>query len=75
MIVFSKSDMNSARNMAEMQYLMRLDQILRQGINIQLVQHTTFNVVTQENMDKIYSWCMQFVVPNNAMSLTVDNLM
>ena len=64
MIVFSKSDLKSARNLMEIQYLMRLDTILRQGM--QMIQHVTFNVVTKENIDTIIEWCMQFVSPNNA---------
>ena len=64
MIVFSKSDLKSARNLMEIQYLMRLDTILRQGM--QMIQHVSFNVVTKENMDTIHEWCMQFVSPNNA---------
>ena len=62
MIIFSKSDLKSARSVTEIQYLMRLDHILRQGLNVQLIEHTTFNVVTKENMDKIYEWCMKFTV-------------
>ena len=61
----SKSDLKSARSLMEVQYLMRLDLILRQA-GMQPIQHVSFNVVTKENMDKIHDWCMQFISPNVA---------
>ena len=63
MIVFTKSDLKSARSLMEVQYLMRLDHILRQGM--QMIEHVPFNVVTKQNLDTIHDWCMQFVSPNN----------
>ena len=63
MIVFTKSDLKSARSLMEVQYLMRLDHILRQ--EMQMIEHVPFNVVTKQNLDTIHDWCMQFVSPNN----------
>ena len=62
-IVFTKSDLKSARSLMEVQYLMRLDHILRQGM--QMIEHVPFNVITKQNLDTIHDWCMQFVSPNN----------
>ena len=64
MIVFSKTDLKSSRSLGELQYLMRLDQIMRHGANTQLVKHTSFNVASEEKVDDIYGWVMQFTSPH-----------
>ena len=64
MIVFTKSNLKSARSLMEVQYLMRLDHIVLR-LGIQMIKHVPFNVVTKQNLDTIHDWCMQFVLPNN----------
>lgn len=67
LLVFTKTDLKSARTLTEYKGLLRLDQILRTGLNSVLIAHTTFNAVKNENLDVVYEWCMKFAtsVPTN----------
>ena len=65
MIVFSKTDLKSARSLMEIQYLMRLESILSLQGGLQMIQHVPFNVVTKDNVETILDWCMQFATLNN----------
>ena len=49
--------------MAEVRNIMRIDHILSTGINAQLIKSATFNCITKDNLDQLYDWCMQFLMP------------
>ena len=49
--------------MAEVRNIMRIDHILSTGMNAQLVTSSTFSCITKDNIDKLYDWCMQFLMP------------
>ena len=61
MIVFSKLDRQTARQLHELKSLMRLEQIVRGGNHD--VSETTFNIKSRENVSDIFNWCMKFRVP------------
>ena len=61
MVVFSKADMRSSRQLHEMKNLMRLDQIIL-GCN-QDIQEVTFDVSKRDTSGQIFDWCMKFQSP------------
>ena len=58
MIVFTKTDLKSVRSIRELQYMMRLDQIMSSCK--QVITHTDFNIETKDNIQSVYDWCFKF---------------
>ena len=60
---FSKTDLKGSRTLAEVRNVMRINHLLSTGVNSQLITLVNFNVVTKENVETVFDWCMQFVIP------------
>lgn len=58
MIVFSKLDLQSARQLHELKNLMRLDQLVANGNHE--VTELAFNIAKRDNIADIFNWCMRF---------------
>ena len=61
--LFSKTDLKGSRTLAEVRNVMRINHLLSTGVNSQLITLVNFNVVTRENVEQVFDWCMQFVIP------------
>ena len=61
--IFSKTDLKGSRSLAEVRNVMRINHLLSTSVNSQLITLVNFNVVTKENVEKVFDWCMQFVIP------------
>ena len=70
MIVFSKMDRKSARQLHELKSLMRLEHIVDNCNHV--VTETTFNIQNREKIDEIFSWCMQFRLPVDLSKIPYD---
>ena len=58
MVVFSKADQRSARQLHEMKNLMRMEQII--GGGTQDIQEVIFDISKRDTSGQIFDWCMKF---------------
>ena len=66
LIVFSKADLQSPRNMQELKSIIRFDNIV--SMTNQDVQSMTFNISKKDTLEKIFDWCMKFHTPSMDMA-------
>ena len=65
LIVFSKADLQSPRNLQEFKSILRFDQI--QSMGNQDIQDMTCNMKKRDTLAPIFDWCMKFQTPSMEM--------
>ena len=65
LIVFSKADLQSPRNLQEFKSILRFDQI--QSMGNKDIQDMTCNMKKRDTLAPIFDWCMKFQTPSMEM--------
>ena len=60
MIVFSKMDRKTSRQVNELKSLMRLEEVMEKSNHD--ISDISFNIEKQENLTTIFEWIMQFKI-------------